>query len=176
MGLTPRSPSRTDIVPFPALLWDNTAGEPRCTGCMACVNYCPTQCMSATLKHNPRHADGQSRRRTLADTFRVALADCIECGICVDMCRYDAITLGIGREDLEADGGALPVLDLEALLSHGRRLQEAPGAQEPRRPDVQALLEAARDRLPPASASDAARRAHSRLRHSLPVRLETGRR
>ena len=43
---------------FPALTWDSAVVEPYCVGCMVCVRYCPTQCMSATLKENPLYKEG----------------------------------------------------------------------------------------------------------------------
>jgi ferredoxin len=124
--------------------------------------------MSATLAHNPRHATGESPRRTLASSFTVRMPDCIECGICVDVCRYDAIALAP-----RAGGSVAPQTEMEELLERGREYQGALGGVQPPRPDVRSLLEAAIDRLPPASASDAARRARSRLRHSLPVEVRT---
>ena len=47
---------------FPALTWDQDVGEPYCTGCMVCVRYCPTQCMSATMTDNPLFQEDKSKR------------------------------------------------------------------------------------------------------------------
>ncbi len=78
---------------FPALLWDETADEPFCTGCMVCVRECPTQCMTAVMEDNPKFADGTSHRRKIIEIFEINLNRCILCGICVDVCAFDAIEM-----------------------------------------------------------------------------------
>ena len=78
---------------FPALLWDYSVDEPYCTGCMVCIRECPTECMSATMTDNPLHAEGKSRRRKIVETFEINLGRCILCGICVDVCNFDAIEM-----------------------------------------------------------------------------------
>ena len=81
----PEPDKRLDIderyMGFPALLWDHTVDEPYCTGCMVCIRECPTQCMTATMKDNPLHADGKSKRRKIVDEFEINLGRCIVCGI-----------------------------------------------------------------------------------------------
>lgn len=158
---------------YPVLLWDEKAGEAACTGCMACVNYCPTKCMTATVARNPRHRTGKSLRKTAATSFTVNLPDCIECGICVDVCKYDAIALGYTgparASGFFADGAA----DMAALLRLGKQAAASLGpATKAVRPAVNDRLKEVYDRLPPASANDGARRARSRLRNTKPVRTE----
>ncbi len=157
---------------YPVLLWDEKADEAACTGCMACVNYCPTHCMTATVARNPRHRTGQSARKTAATSFTVNLPDCIECGICVDVCKYDAIALGYAGPT-RARGFADGVADMAALLRLGEKTA-APSATDAKAatPAVNDRLKAVYDRLPPASESDGARRARSRLRNTKPVKAE----
>ena len=83
---------------FPVLTWDQKVEEPYCTGCMVCVRYCPTQCMTAVMKDNPLHAEGTSPRRKIVDSFEINLARCIVCGICVDVCNFDAIEMSHEHE------------------------------------------------------------------------------
>ena len=83
---------------FPALTWDEDIGEPYCTGCMVCVRECPTQCMSALMKDNPLHGEGKSRRRKIVEEFEINLGRCILCGICVDVCNFDAIEMSHEHE------------------------------------------------------------------------------
>ena len=99
---------------FPVLMWDEKVEEPYCTGCMVCVRYCPTQCMTAVMKDNPLHADGKSSRRKIVDTFEINLGRCIVCGICVDVCNFDAIEMShehelskYARNDNRSDLGRL---------------------------------------------------------------------
>ena len=139
---------------------------------MACVNYCPTKCMTATFARNPRHRTAKSLRKTVATSFTVNLPDCIECGICVDVCKYDAIALGYAGP-ARARGFADGVADMSALLRLGKVTAAAPvTAARADAPAVNDRLKAVYDRLPPASESDGARRARSRLRNTKPVRAE----
>lgn len=157
---------------FPVLFHDDAVGEPKCTGCMACVNYCPTECMSAGVERNPRYAAGGSTRKTIAPWFEIDLSKCIECGICVDMCNYEAIALGL--DDIPVHE---PVVGMAWLEQRGREYERQVGHEAAvTKPDVVPLLQAARHRLPAASNSDGARRAWSRLRSSTPVEVDVERR
>ena len=118
---------------FPALTWDGDVDEPYCTGCMVCIRNCPTQCMSAQMKDNPLHAEGKSRRRKIIDEFEINLGRCILCGICVDVCNFDAIEMSHEHElsKYERNGNRV---DLPILLEMGQRYQEST-AWQPRQPE-----------------------------------------
>ena len=107
---------------FPALLWDGDVPEPYCTGCMVCIRACPTQCMSAQMTDNPRFPENQSRRRKIVETFEINLGRCILCGICVDVCNFDAIEMSHEHElsNYGRDGNRV---DLDALLTMGQNYQ-----------------------------------------------------
>ena len=107
---------------FPALTWDAKVGEPFCTGCMVCIRNCPTQCMTATMKDNPLKAEGKSTRRKIVDEFEINLARCILCGICVDVCNFDAIEMSHEHELGKYERNANRV-DLEELLEMGKKYQ-----------------------------------------------------
>jgi NADH-quinone oxidoreductase subunit I len=83
---------------FPVLTWDKNVGEPYCTGCMVCIRYCPTECMAATMEDNPLHEQGKSKRRKIVGGFEINLGRCILCGICVDVCNFDAIEMSHEHE------------------------------------------------------------------------------
>ena len=111
---------------FPVLTWDEQVTEPYCTGCMVCIRYCPTECMSATMKDNPLYAEGKSKRRKIIDEFEINYGRCIVCGICVDVCNFDAIEMShehelsvFARDDNRAD--------LDRLLQLGTEYQQATG-------------------------------------------------
>ena len=107
---------------FPALLWDHSNGEPFCTGCMVCVRECPTQCMTAVMKDNPKFTDGTSHRKKIIEVFEINLNRCILCGICEDVCAFDAIEMTHEHElSSFARNGARA--DLSDLLDLGRRFQ-----------------------------------------------------
>ena len=111
---------------FPALLWDADVPEPYCTGCMVCIRACPTQCMSAQMTDNPKYTSEQSRRRKIIESFEINLGRCILCGICVDVCNFDAIEMSHEHElsKYERNGNRV---DLEQLLVMGRNYQTDTG-------------------------------------------------
>ena len=126
----PEPDKRLDIderyMGFPALLWDYTVDEPYCTGCMVCIRECPTQCMSATMMDNPLHADGKSKRRKIVDDFEINLGRCIVCGICVDVCNFDAIEMSHEHElgKYARNGNRA---DKDRLLEMGKEFQDKTG-------------------------------------------------
>ena len=111
---------------FPALTWDYDVAEPYCTGCMVCIRDCPTQCMSAQMKDNPLFEDGKSRRRKIIDEFEINLGRCILCGICVDVCNFDAIEMSHEHErsKYQRNGNRM---DLPQLLEMGTQFQSETG-------------------------------------------------
>lgn len=111
---------------FPALLWDDERDESFCTGCMVCVRYCPTQCMSAQMKDNPKFQSGDSHRKKIIETFEINLGRCILCAICVDVCNFDAIEMSYEHERSDRLRNANRV-DLPALLEMGKRYQAESG-------------------------------------------------
>ena len=141
---------------FPALTWDQDVGEPYCTGCMVCVRYCPTQCMSATMKDNPLHNEGNSHRRKIVDEFGINLNRCILCGICVEVCNFDAIVMSHEHEmsTYQRNGDRV---DLPALLQIGMKYQEKtswvpPTVLAKRKQDAEAASAEAPAGAPPGAA------------------------
>ena len=111
---------------FPALLWDADVPEPYCTGCMVCIRACPTQCMSAQMMDNPKHTSEESRRRKIIESFEINLGRCILCGICVDVCNFDAIEMSHEHElsKYRRNGNRV---DLDQLLTMGQKYQAETG-------------------------------------------------
>ncbi len=116
------TPVQPRFMGFPALTWDDEVGEPFCTGCMVCIRNCPTQCMSASMMDNPLNSDGKSHRRKIVDYFEINLNRCILCGICVEVCNFDAIVMSHEHEmsTYERNGDRV---DLPALLKIGMKHQ-----------------------------------------------------
>lgn len=111
---------------FPVLTWDEKVVEPYCTGCMVCVRNCPTDCMSATMVDNPLHAEGKSTRRKIVGEFEINLGRCILCGICVEVCNFDAIEMSDEHElSVVVRNGNRANLD--QLLEMGRYYQQKTG-------------------------------------------------
>ncbi len=131
------TPVQPRFMGFPALTWDEEVEEPFCTSCMVCVRQCPTHCMSATMQDNPLHEQGLSRRRKIVERFEINLNRCILCGICVEVCNFDAIVMSHEHEmstyRRNGDRVSLPV-----LLEMGRKFQRETGWSRPSgRPPVQ---------------------------------------
>jgi len=108
---------------FPILLWDSETVEPFCTGCHACERACPVECMTVTMKDNPLHADGTSKRRKIVDQFWIDYGRCMRCNICVEVCNFEAIAMNntwAGHELSTFDRNDL-VLDLDQLLAQHKQ-------------------------------------------------------
>ena len=117
------TPVQPRFMGFPALTWDGDVEEPFCTACMVCIRHCPTQCMSASMKDNPLHEEEKSSRRKIVDYFEINLNRCILCGICVEVCNFDAIVMSHEHEmsTYQRNGDRV---DLPALLQIGMKYQE----------------------------------------------------
>jgi len=78
--------------------------------------------MSSVMKDNPLHEEGKSSRRKIVDTFEINLNRCILCGICVEVCNFDAIVMSHEHEmsTFTRNGDRV---DLPALLEIGRKFQ-----------------------------------------------------
>ena len=107
---------------LPLLLWDFEADEPYCTGCHACERACPVECMTVIMKDNPRFAEGKSKRRKIVDEFWIDYGRCMRCGICVEVCNFEAIAMNnswTAQEQSRFDRSDL-VQDLDQLLAQSK--------------------------------------------------------
>ena len=116
-------PIQPRFMGFPALTWDQGVGEPYCTSCMVCIRQCPTQCMKATMIDNPLFKETKSPRKKIVETFEINLNRCILCGICVEVCNFDAIVMSHEHEmsTYQRNGDRV---DLLGLLEMGKRYQK----------------------------------------------------
>jgi len=68
--------------------------EESCTVCMLCVRECPDWCIEIDSHTETMPADETHRRpRTEAvlDRFAIDFALCMYCGICVEVCPFEAL-------------------------------------------------------------------------------------
>jgi formate hydrogenlyase subunit 6/NADH:ubiquinone oxidoreductase subunit I len=79
--------------------------------------------MSAEMEDNPKFTEGTSHRRKIINAFEINLNRCILCGICEDVCAFDAIEMTHEHEmGSFARNGARA--DLQSLIALGRKFQE----------------------------------------------------
>ncbi|CAN5153916.1 hypothetical protein BH20ACT22_BH20ACT22_19200 [soil metagenome] len=68
--------------------------EENCTVCMLCARECPDWCIyidSHKEQLPPKREGGRPRKRNVLDRFAIDYALCMYCGICVEVCPYDAL-------------------------------------------------------------------------------------
>ena len=118
---------------FPVLMYDDVVDEPYCTGCMVCVRNCPTNCMSAIMKDNPKNESGESKRRKIIDAFEINLGRCILCGICVEVCNFDAIEMS-HQHELSVVNRNGNRANLQQLLEMGKSYQKETNWAPPVKP------------------------------------------
>jgi ferredoxin len=78
--------------------------------------------MTVTMKDNPKHAEGTSKRRKIIDEFYIDYGRCMRCNICVEVCNFDAIVMNNTWKGVELsryDRQDL-VMDLPELLRQSR--------------------------------------------------------
>jgi NADH-quinone oxidoreductase subunit I len=68
--------------------------EGNCTVCMLCARSCPDWCIYIEGHKQlapPRRAGGKPRQVNHLDRFDIDYALCMYCGICVEVCPFDAL-------------------------------------------------------------------------------------
>ena len=68
--------------------------EENCTVCMLCSRECPDWCIYIDSHKEtvpPAREGGRARTRNVLDRFAIDFALCMYCGICVEVCPFDAL-------------------------------------------------------------------------------------
>ena len=87
-----------------------------CTSCMICVRECPTWCITVE-SHAEQVSEPDARRpRTVSvlDLFTIDFGLCMYCGICIDVCPFDALEWAPTNDNSSASRDGL-VHDTERL-------------------------------------------------------------
>jgi len=92
------------------LIWDNV----KCTGCATCAKTCPQGAIRVMTSAN------LAENRYKVENFEVDTGYCIQCGICVEVCPYEALYMGYAYERAKYRRGEL-VQRNEMLLTSAER-------------------------------------------------------
>jgi NADH-quinone oxidoreductase subunit I len=67
--------------------------EENCTVCMLCARECPDWCIyiESHKQTAPAPEGGRPRVRNVLDRFAIDFSLCMYCGICIEVCPYDAL-------------------------------------------------------------------------------------
>jgi NADH-quinone oxidoreductase subunit I len=68
--------------------------DENCTVCMLCARECPDWCIYIDSHKEtvpPAKEGGRARTRNVLDRFAIDFALCMYCGICVEVCPFDAL-------------------------------------------------------------------------------------
>lgn len=67
--------------------------EENCTSCMLCARECPDWCIYIESHKETVEIPGgaRPRQRNVLDRFAIDFSLCMYCGICIDVCPYDAL-------------------------------------------------------------------------------------
>ncbi len=110
-----------------ALLQEN------CTVCMLCARECPDWCIyiDSHKETLPAVEGGRERQRNVLDRFAIDFSLCMYCGICIEVCPFDALFWSPEFEYAE--------LDITDMLHEKERLSGWMGSvPPPPAPDVAA--------------------------------------
>jgi NADH-quinone oxidoreductase subunit I len=91
--------------------------EENCTSCMLCARECPDWCIYIDAHTETLAATtpgGRERQRNVLDRFAIDFSLCMYCGICVEVCPFDALHWSPEFEYAE--------LDVRDLLHEKERL------------------------------------------------------
>ena len=92
------------------LIWDKV----KCTGCATCAKTCPQGAIEIITATNA------SDNKYEVEKYRVDTGYCIQCGLCVEACPYDALFMGYSFERAKYRRGELVQSDDELLESPER--------------------------------------------------------
>ena len=87
------------------LIWSRE----RCTGCATCAKSCPQGAIEIVTATN------LTDNKYEVETYRVDTGYCVQCGLCVEACPYDALFMGYSYERAKYRRGDLVQAD-DALL------------------------------------------------------------
>ena len=111
-----------------------------CTSCMLCVRECPDWCISIEAHSEPdlaapeySNARRQSMKNVL-DKFTINFGDCMWCGICIEVCPFDALFWSQTPIAATGESNAL-ILDQTELIKFLPGASRSDGTSAPQESD-----------------------------------------
>lgn len=102
-----------------------------CTVCMLCARQCPDWCIyieGHKEEQAPSTPGGRIKVRATLDRFDIDYALCMYCGICVEVCPFDALFWSPEYEYSEKKMGAM-LHDMDRLQDWLKTVPDAPGLE-----------------------------------------------
>ncbi len=82
-----RAPLEARFMGAPGLLWDDKVDEIVCVACNICARSCPDDCIYLT---GEKYDGGKTTKKNIVRDYFIDLGRCSYCGICVEVCPFDA--------------------------------------------------------------------------------------
>ncbi|GGL24512.1 hypothetical protein GCM10014719_27660 [Planomonospora parontospora subsp. antibiotica] len=126
--------------------------EENCTVCMLCARECPDWCIyiDSHKETLPAPEGGRPRARNVLDRFAIDFSLCMYCGICIEVCPFDALFWSPEFE--YADGDIRNLVHERDRLAAWVQTVPPPPAHEPNADPPKELAAASRPARPPAPA------------------------
>lgn len=102
-----------------------------CTVCMLCARSCPDWCIyieGHKEEQPPSKPGGRVKKRATLDRFDIDYALCMYCGICVEVCPFDALFWSPEYEYSEYDMGRM-LHPMDRLQEWMTTVPEAPAVE-----------------------------------------------
>ncbi|MBE3075046.1 MAG: NADH-quinone oxidoreductase subunit I [Actinobacteria bacterium] len=110
--------------------------EENCTSCMLCARECPCWCIYIDSHKETLPATtegGRERQRNVLDRFAIDFSLCMYCGICVEVCPFDALHWSPEFEYAEFD--LLELVHEKSRLGQWMATVPPPPALDPSSPE-----------------------------------------
>ena len=93
------------------LVWS----QEKCTGCATCAKTCPQGVIEIVTSPSPEE------NKYIVEKYQADTGYCIQCGLCVEACPYEALFMGYDYEKARYRRGELVQSKEEMMLESGKR-------------------------------------------------------